>query len=93
MNHSAHAGFTSEVDEVFSSSASAIQLESVSAFPLCRPPHLVPIEAVRVGNNPDPLSFVFSANVNRSDNTPPCIEPHLGKVSEHADKSSSHKER
>lgn len=46
-----------------------------------------------VGNNPASFAAVGRSNVRSSDNTPSRIEPHFGKVSEHADKSSSHKER
>ena len=50
-------------------------------------------DATGVGHNPESFALVGSGTVVRSDNTPSRIEPHLGKVSEHADKSSSHKER
>jgi hypothetical protein len=49
--------------------------------------------AFGVGHNPASFSAVGRSNVSSSDNTPSRIEPHFGKVSEHADKSSSHKER
>jgi hypothetical protein len=51
------------------------------------------IPTVGVRHNPASLPPVGSANVIRSNNTPSRIEPQVGKVSEHADKSSSHKQR
>jgi hypothetical protein len=54
---------------------------------------LLPSVASGVGHNPASFPAVWSANVIRSNNTPLRIEPQVGKVSEHADKSSSHKQR
>jgi hypothetical protein len=58
---------------------------SVTSFPA--------FDAFGVGHNPASFTAVGRSNVRSSDNTPSRIEPHFGKVSEHADKSSSHKER
>ena len=54
---------------------------------------LPPFGTFGVGHNPASFAAVGRSNVKSSDNTPSRIEPHFGKVSEHADKSSSHKER
>jgi len=44
--------------------------------------------AFGVGQNPDPFSQVRSTGVGRRNNSPPCIEPHLGKVAKHSPESS-----
>jgi hypothetical protein len=67
-------------------------------FSLPSPEHvnvmsLFAFAAPGVGHNPASFPAVGSANVIRSNNTPLRIEPQVGKVSEHADKSSSHKQR
>ena len=43
-----------------------------------------------VGHNPDPFPLVRGGNVMRSHNSPPCIKPHFGKVTEDGSKSSAH---
>jgi hypothetical protein len=42
----------------------------------------------QVGHNPDALSQMGSASIRRRDDTPLCIEPHLGQVSENLSKPS-----
>jgi hypothetical protein len=48
---------------------------------------------VGVCQNPDSVSLVRGAGVVRSDNSPPRIIPHLGKITDDSGKSSSHKHR
>lgn len=43
-------------------------------------------------DEPDPVSLVGRPGVSRSNNTPACVIPHFGKVTEHHGKSSSHKQ-
>jgi hypothetical protein len=43
-------------------------------------------------DEPDPVPLMRRAEVSRSDNTPSRVIPHLGKVTEHHGKSSSHKQ-
>jgi hypothetical protein len=62
-----------------------------AAFRLLLPPSNPVVRGV--GQNPDPVSFVGSADVVRSHNTPSRIIPHCGKVTEDSGKSSSHKQR
>jgi hypothetical protein len=42
-----------------------------------------------VGNNPEPVALVRSANIGRSEHTPSRIEPERGQVGEHSSESAS----
>ena len=51
---------------------------------MLREPELFESPAVGVGTkDPDPISFVWSADVSRAQHSPLRIEPHLGQVSEY----------
>ena len=43
-------------------------------------------------DEPDSVPLMRGAEVSRSDNTPPRVIPHFGKVTENHGKSSSHKQ-
>jgi len=43
------------------------------------------------GNDPDPVSLMWGAEIRRSHNTPARFIPHVGKITENHGKSSSHK--
>jgi hypothetical protein len=57
-------------------------------------PELFASPAVGVGTDePDSVALVGGSDVVRSQHTPSCVIPHLGKMTEDSGKSSSNKQR
>ena len=93
INHSIHVGFNLPPLAPCSSATTSSRLLLCWFFKFKRGLHGLVICLRGVGHNPTSFPVVWCAHVRRSHNTPLRIKPHVGKVSEHAGKSSSHKER